>query len=95
MKKLIIPLTFAASCAFAQLGSQSLEQIKIAADAGDPVAQDKLASHDPANAEMWYRKAAAQGYAHSEGQLGHRLIFRSRMSFNLKPEPKERSRMRH
>lgn len=69
MKKLILSLTFAASCAFAQLGSQSLEQIKIAADAGDPVAQDKLASHDPANAEMWYRKAVAQGSAHSEGQL--------------------------
>jgi hypothetical protein len=85
MKRLIITLMFAAIMgASAQLTGQSLEQIKIAADAGDPVAQDALAVRDSANAEMWYRKAAQQGYAHSEGQLGHRLLSSSRTNFGLK-----------
>ena len=47
MKKLIIALIFAGTCALAQLPppAPSLEQIKIAADAGDPAAQDKLAEY--------------------------------------------------
>jgi hypothetical protein len=47
MKKLIIALIFAGTCALAQLPplAPSLEQIKIAADAGDPAAQDKLAEN--------------------------------------------------
>ena len=85
MKHLIITLMFAAMGASAQLTGQSLEQIKIAADAGDPAAQDALAVRDSANAEIWYRKAAEQGYAHSEGQLGHRLLSSSRTNFGLKP----------
>jgi hypothetical protein len=85
MKRLIITLLFSAMCACAQLLAPSLEQIKIAADAGDPAAQDTLAIRDPANAEMWYRKAAEQGYAHSEGQLGHRLLSSSRTNIGLKP----------
>lgn len=84
MKHLTLVILFAASCAFAQTGA-TLEAIKAAADAGDPAAQDKLAVRDHANAELWYRKAAAQGYAHSQGQLGHRLLLRSRMTFGLKP----------
>ena len=75
----------------AQLSAPSLEQIKIAADAGDPAAQDKLAETfilraDTAQAEMWYRKAAAQGYTHAQGQLGNMLLMRSRMTFGLKPD---------
>jgi hypothetical protein len=85
MKRLIITLIFAAMGAFARLPAQSLEQLKIAADAGDPVAQDTLAIRDPENAEMWYRKAAVQGFAHSEGQLGKLLLLRSRTSIGLKP----------
>jgi len=68
MKKLIIALTFAAACVYAQLPAPTLEQIKIAADAGDPVAQDKLAERfnfGSAQAEVWYHKAAGQGYAHA------------------------------
>jgi hypothetical protein len=42
MKRLIITLMFAAMSACAQLTGSSLEQIKIAADAGDPAAQDAL-----------------------------------------------------
>ena len=89
MKKLIIALTFAVTCAFAQPTAPTLEQIKIAADAGDPVAQDKLAkrfAYGSAEAEMWYRKAAEQGYAHAQGRLGNMLLMRSRMTFGLKPD---------
>jgi len=89
MKKLIIALTFAVTCAFAQPTAPTLEQIKIAADAGDPIAQDKLAkrfAYGSAEAEMWYRKAAEQGYAHAQGRLGNMLLMRSRMTFGLKPD---------
>ena len=90
MKFLFFALTFAATCVFAQTPAPSLEQIKIAADAGDPAAQDKLAERfmsraDAAQAEIWYRKAAEQGFAHSQGQLGHMLLMRSRMSVGSKP----------
>src|ERR1039458_3104388 len=92
MKKLIVTLTFAAACVFAQPTAPTLEQIKIAADAGDPVAQDKLAERmgwDSAQAEVLYRKAAGQGYVHAQGQLGHILLMRSRSTFplfGLKPD---------
>jgi hypothetical protein len=89
MKKLIIVLTFAAACVYAQptAPTPTLEQIKIAADAGDPAAQDKLAERvDAAQAEILYRKAAGQGYAHAQGRLGNMLLMRSRMTFGLKPD---------
>jgi hypothetical protein len=90
MKKLIIALTFAAACVYAQPTMPTLAQIKIAADAGDPVAQDKLAERvDLAQAEVLYRKAAAQGYAHAQGRLGNMLLMRSRSTFplfGLKPD---------
>jgi predicted peptidase len=69
MKPLIITLMLAVMGAGARLTAQSLEQLKIAADAGDPAAQDQMAVRDWANSETWYRKAAVQGYVHSEGQL--------------------------
>jgi Sel1 repeat len=89
MKKLIIAFVFAANGVYAQLSAPTLAEIKVAADAGNPVAQDKLAvaylsRMDTADAEIWYRKAAEQGYAHSQGQLGHILLMRSQTSFNLK-----------
>lgn len=89
MKSLIVVLFFAALCAFAQPPMPSLAEIKIAADADDPAAQDKLAQSfimraDTKQAEIWYRKAAEQGYAHAEGQLGNMLLMRSRMSVGLK-----------
>jgi TPR repeat protein len=90
MKKLIIALTFAAACVYAQPTMPTLAQIKIAADAGNPVAQDKLAERvDLAQAEVLYRKAAAQGYAHAQGRLGNILLMRSRSTFplfGLKPD---------
>lgn len=89
MKKFIIAIIFVATCVYAQPTTPTLAEIKIAADAGDPIAQDKLAvayllRMDMADAEIWYRKAAEQGYAHSQGQLGHILLMRSQTSFNLK-----------
>jgi TPR repeat protein len=91
MKKLFIAFAFAAFCASAQLAAPSLEQIKIAADAGDPVAQDKLAEQfmmraDVADAENWYRKSAEQGYAHAQGQLGNMLLMHWRSTIGLKPD---------
>ncbi len=91
MKKLIIAVTLAALASVTKLSAQSLEQIKIAADAGDPAAEDKLAEQfimrtDTAQAETWYRKSAAQGYAHAQGQLGNMLLMRTRMSIGLKPD---------
>lgn len=78
--------------ALAQTGS-SLEQIKAAADAGDPATQDKLAEKyilrsDLKQAELWYRKAAAQGYAHAQGKLADMLLTRAKMSVGLKPADK-------
>jgi hypothetical protein len=90
MKSLIV-FFLAAFCASAQSPVPSLAEIKIAADAGDPAAQDKLAQSfimraDTKQAEIWYRKAAEQGYTHAEGQLGNMMLMRSRMSVGLKPD---------
>jgi hypothetical protein len=85
MNKLIIALIFAGTCALAQLPplAPSLEQIKIAADAGDPAAQDKLAERvNSAQAEILYRKAASQGYVHAQGRLGNILFMRCFLSPN-------------
>jgi hypothetical protein len=65
----------------------SLAEIKAAAEAGDPSAQDRLAQAfigrlDSKQAEFWYRKAAEQGYAHAQGKLGNMLLMRSRISIN-------------
>ncbi len=81
MKKLILTFTFVASCAVAQLGGPSLEQVKAAAEAGDPVAQDRYAERDTQNAESWYRKSAGQGYAHAQGRLGYILLWKCRNSY--------------
>src|SRR5450631_2293133 len=91
MKRIILSIIFAASCADAQFNQPPLDQIKIAADAGDPASQDKLAENfimhmDRARAETWYRKAAEQGYAHAEGKLGDMLLMRYNINFSLKPD---------
>jgi hypothetical protein len=74
-----------AECGLAQGILPSLAELKVAADAGDPVAQDKMGERDSANAEAWYRKAAEQGFAHAQGKLGYRLLLRSRTSPGLSP----------
>lgn len=96
MKPLTILAILAATAfgAFAQSAMPPLAEIKIAADAGNPAAQDKLAvayvmRANMKEAEVWYRKAAAQNYAHAEGQLGNMLLMRSRMSVGLKPAARD------
>jgi hypothetical protein len=73
--------------ALAQTGD-SLIQLKTAAEAGDPAAQTQMGQRDLAHAEMWYRKAAAQGFARAQGKLGNLLLLRARMGISLKPEAK-------
>lgn len=77
---------------FAQT-SQTLEEIKIAADAGDAAAQAKLAEQyimrlDTKQAEAWYRKSAAQGYGPAQAKLGNMLLMRSKTTVGLKPDAK-------
>jgi len=86
MKNFLTVLALTATCAWAQSPVSTLEQIKIAADAGDPAAQDKMAERDSANAESWYRKAAVQGYVHAQGKLGDLLFLRTRLTIGVKPE---------
>ena len=69
----------------AQPSTPSLAEIKVAAEAGNPTAQDKLAQAyamrlDSAQAEAWYRKAAEQSYVHAQAKLGTMLLMRNRMS---------------
>ena len=78
-------LALAAVTAGAQTGD-SLIQLKAAAEAGDPAAQTSMAQRDSAQAESWYRKAAAQDYAPAEGKLGNILIMRASMGIGLNPE---------
>ena len=85
-KILTLALALVAMSAWAQTPIPPLAKIKIAADAGDPVAQDKMAEWDGANREMWYRKSAGQGYAHAQGQLGELLFLRSQLTLRVKPE---------
>lgn len=72
----------------AQATGKSLVEIKAAAEAGDPAAQDVLAQQymqrsDTKQAELWYRKAADQGYAPAQGKLGNMLLMRSSQSYNI------------
>ena len=89
MNPLILALCFAVTCAFAQTPAPTIEQLKIAADAGDPAAQDKLAARvDYKSSEIWYRKAAVQGYVHAQGKLGNILFMRHELAYGLKPAEK-------
>ena len=70
-----------------RVDAQSLAETKIAAEAGDPAAQYKLAeAHamrmDSTQAEVWYRKAAALGHVQAQAKLGKMLLLRSRTSFS-------------
>lgn len=84
--RLALLLALVAQSALAQTSLPPLAQIKIAADAGDPAAQDKMGERDVANAEQWYRKAAEQGYVHAQGKLGELLFLHSQLTLGSKPE---------
>ena len=80
-----------AATSFAGSDLPDLAKIKIAAEAGDAEAQDKLAERyiahmDTAQAIVWYRKAAAQNYVHAQGRLGNLLLVRYEMHIDTKPE---------
>jgi hypothetical protein len=65
--------------AYAQQALPPLAELKAAAERGDPIAQDQLGdvfqkSLDNANAEKWYRQAAAKGVVNSQYRLGHMLM---------------------
>ena len=86
-----LAVLFIAAAAFAQSPVPDLAQIKIAAEAGDAAAQDKLADQyhsrgDSAQAVIWYRKAALQGCLHAQGKLGDILLLRYEMHLDSKPE---------
>jgi hypothetical protein len=90
MKIQLLVLTFMVGTALAQTPAPGLEKNQIAADTDDPAAQDKLAEKcmmraDTAQAEIWYRKAAEQGFAHAQGRLGNLLLMRSRLSVGAPP----------
>src|SRR5882724_11122874 len=86
---LLLVLCWRVSC-LAQYSGSSLVEIKAAAEAGDPAAQDKYAEKfilraDIKQAELWYHKAAEQGYAHAQGKLGNLLLSRSRPGYHNPP----------
>jgi Sel1 repeat len=80
-------------CCPAQLTGSIPENVKAAAKAGNPVAQDQLAGEfvrhgNFMQAELWYRKAARQGYVHSQAKLGEMLMSNAGLNVNTKPSVK-------
>jgi len=78
----------------AQLSGSALAAVKAAADAGDPAAQDKLAGdcirrRNFLAAELWYRKAATQGFVHAQATLGEMLLAHTGLSTGQRPQAAE------
>jgi Sel1 repeat len=78
----------------AQSSASALTATKAAAEAGDPASQDRLAEDfvrhgNFLNAELWYRKAAKQGYVHAQGKLGEMLLAHAGIGAGLKPQAAE------
>jgi len=77
----------------AQLSGSSLDAVKAAAKAGDPVAQYRLAGDftlhgNFIDAELWYRKAAKQGYVQAQAKLGEMLLTDAGLTVGLKQNVK-------
>jgi hypothetical protein len=80
-------------CCRAQLSATGPTNVTAAAMAGNPAAQDQLAGgfvrHGKfMQAELWYRKAAKQGYIHSEAKLGEMLLGNAGLTVGIKPSVK-------
>jgi hypothetical protein len=78
----------------AQMTGSALAVVKAAAEAGDPAAQDRLAGdfirhRNFLEAELWYRKAAKQGYVHAQGMLGKMLLANAGLNAKQKPHAAE------
>jgi hypothetical protein len=83
------------STLFAQPNLPFLAQIKAAAENGDAKAQDQLGDayyghFDYTNAQIWYRKAAEQGVANSQYQMGEMLIRQGYDFLRKKPKSPEK-----
>lgn len=83
-------LSLQAVVTFAPDPPPRMAQIKAAAEAGDPIAQDQLGKAyqtqiDSKNAETWYRKAASQGVAHAQCSMGQILMSRATTAYG-KPD---------
>jgi hypothetical protein len=75
----------------AQLSGSDLIAVKAAAEAGNPAAQDKVAGEfirhgNFLQAELWYRKAAAQGRVNAQVKLGEMLLAHAGLTAGTKPE---------
>ena len=75
------------------LSGSDLANVKIAAEAGNPAAEDQLAWQfmlhgDSSQALIWYGKSAEQGYVHAQGKLGDMLLLRARSTVDLKGDAK-------
>jgi hypothetical protein len=75
------------------LSGATLTNVKAAAKAGNPAAQDQLAGDfvrhgNFMQAELWYRKAAKQGYVHSQAKLGEMLLSNTGMNVGTKSSVK-------
>ncbi|HEV2454578.1 MAG TPA: hypothetical protein VGY98_09965 [Verrucomicrobiae bacterium] len=78
-------------CCRAQLAEPALAAVKAAADSGNVAAQDTLADdflrhRNFVQAELWFRKAASHGYAHSQEKLGELLLGHAGLTDSLKPQ---------
>ncbi|HEV2329497.1 MAG TPA: hypothetical protein VGY56_11995 [Verrucomicrobiae bacterium] len=75
----------------AQLSGSAVAMVKAAADAGDPAAQDRLAGdfirhRNFLEAELWYRKAAKQGFVHAQATLGEMLLAQAGLNAGQRPQ---------
>lgn len=76
------------------LSGSALIAVKTAAAAGDPAAQDTLAGESVRHgnfldAELWYRRAAEQGYVHAQGKLGEMLLAHAGLGAGVKTQTAE------
>ena len=92
----IFSLLFACQiCCQAQLplSGSDLANVKVAAEAGNPGAEDQLAwqfvlQGDNSQAFIWYGKAAEHGCVHAQGKLGDMLLVRARLTADSKADAK-------
>ncbi|HEX3625909.1 MAG TPA: hypothetical protein VH280_10845 [Verrucomicrobiae bacterium] len=91
----LFALTFGMQLACrAQLSGSALTAVTAAAEAGNPAAQDKLAGdfvrhRNFLEAELWYRKAAKQGFVHAQATLGEMLLANAGLNSGQKPKASE------
>lgn len=88
---LVFALILGCQLCRAQLSGSELIAVKAAAEAGNPTAQDRLAGEfirhrEFVQAELWYRKAAKQGYVNAQAMLGEMLLAHAGLTAGVKPD---------